>query len=65
MNSDGVLVDIPDEFDECTGALQVAAEHASAIASSRVSFPGSTQTGLSAKHKTLDAASQELEKIEG
>src|SRR5580700_4885221 len=48
MNSDGVLVDIPDddEFDECTGALQVAAEYASAIASSGVSFPDSTQTGL-------------------
>ena len=34
MNSDGVLVDIPDddEFDKCTGTPQIAAEHTSAIA---------------------------------
>jgi hypothetical protein len=52
MSSDGVLVDIPDdEFDECTRTPQIAAEHASAIASSGFSFPDSTHTRLSAKHK--------------
>jgi hypothetical protein len=61
MNSDGVLVDIPDddEFDKCTGTPQIAAEHASAIAFSGISFPDSMNTRLS---KTKDAASQDLEK---
>lgn len=67
MNSDGVLVDIPDddEFDKCTGTPQIAAEHTSAIAFSGISFPDSTNTRLSAEHKTKDAASQGLEKVEG
>jgi hypothetical protein len=40
----------------------MATGHASAIASSEISFPDSTRTGLSVKHKTQDAASQDLEK---
>src|SRR2546421_446317 len=64
MNSDVVLVDIPDddEFDKCTGTPQIAAKHANAIAFSRISFSDSTNTRLSAEHKTRDATSQDLEK---
>jgi hypothetical protein len=48
MNSDGVLVDIPDddEFHKCTGIPQIATEHASDIAFSGISFPDSTTLGV-------------------
>jgi hypothetical protein len=64
ITSDRVLIDISngDEFDKCIGTPKIVAEHASAVISSEVPFLVSTHAGLSVKHKTQNAASQDLEK---